>query len=112
LHQSLLEYGDGIKINSEEYEDSEDDQDDEGGIQPEMKVLLVSKDKLKCKVFYLLFCSYLSANPVVWTPGVSKAQSTCIFSTHIYMPFPASISVSLLTCQFTMYLHALFLTKN
>jgi hypothetical protein len=65
LRLSLLEYGDGIEINGEEYEDGEDDQGEEGGVQAETKVLLVSEDKLECKVFYLLFCSYLSANHII-----------------------------------------------
>jgi hypothetical protein len=41
------------------------DQENEDGVLPEMKVLLVAKEKLKYKVFFLLFCSYLSANHIM-----------------------------------------------
>jgi hypothetical protein len=40
----------------------EDNQEDEDGVLQEMKVLLVGKDKLGCKVF---FCFHLSTNPIV-----------------------------------------------
>jgi hypothetical protein len=37
----------------------EDDQEDEDGVLPETKVLLVGKDKLGCKVFFV-FISQLT----------------------------------------------------
>jgi hypothetical protein len=55
----------GIDIDSKEYKERKDDQDDEDGALAETKVLLVREAKFKCKVFVLLFCSHLSANPIM-----------------------------------------------
>jgi hypothetical protein len=48
-----------VDISGGEYEEDWEGEDGEDGVLPDMKALLVSRDKLECKVFsFLLFSAY------------------------------------------------------